>query len=158
MADSSKQKLSQLTVRRETDSEAEQLCELFGQLGYPTEPTALAARLRVLREHGDYVTLVAEQSDKLTGVITLHKEQPLLHDQSEIWVMALVVSENHRGEGIGGKLLKEAEKWASELGALYVKLNSGNRDERQAAHRFYRSQGYTAGSTGFSKRIQIENA
>ncbi len=141
-------------IREAQDRDIPQLSELVSQLGYPAEPEALKQRLNKLQEHEDYRTLVAECSGRVLGMMALHRERPLLRDQPEVQVMALVVSQESRGSGVGGRLLQAAEEWAAELGAFCVKLNSGNREERMAAHRFYLNQGYAAGSTGFARRIE----
>ncbi|UYZ15549.1 GNAT family N-acetyltransferase [Brevibacillus sp. WF146] len=52
-------------------------------------------------------------------------------------MVALVVDSKIRNQGIGKMLVNEAEKWAKEQGAISIGLNSGNRKERQNAHRFY---------------------
>ncbi|OWA33632.1 hypothetical protein B9G55_19980 [Saccharibacillus sp. O16] len=143
-----------ILIRTETDRDTSQLGELMSQLGYPVESDEWKDRLNELRGHKDYRIQVAERSGQLLGLIVLHRELPLLRSQPEVQVMALVVSEESRGSGVGGQLLRTAEVWAEELGAYCVKLTSGNRDERIPAHHFYRNQGYTAGSTGFSRRVK----
>ncbi|NGZ75642.1 GNAT family N-acetyltransferase [Saccharibacillus alkalitolerans] len=145
---------SEIAIRREREGDAEQLSGLFGQLGYPGKTAALAERLDRLRRHEDYSIFVAERDGILIGTIALHRELPLLRDACEAWITALVVSEEARGSGVGGRLLERAEEWAREQGAAYVRLNSGNREERRQAHLFYRGRGYAAGSTGFAKALK----
>jgi GNAT superfamily N-acetyltransferase len=68
-------------------------------------------------------------------------------------IMALVVDSRYQGRGIGKALVEEAEHWAKRQGAVAVALNSGNREQRQGAHRFYLKQGYVKKSVGFFKSL-----
>ena len=52
-------------------------------------------------------------------------------------IQALVVSSDHRKEGVGRKLIEAAEQLARRLETKLLILNCGNRDEREAAHIFY---------------------
>lgn len=74
-------------------------------------------------------------------------------DGSYVRIVAFVVDSNFRRKGIGKKLIEEAENWTKEQGALFVALNSGNREERKDAHQFYWEVGYKAKSTGFVKSL-----
>nr|WP_237700178.1 GNAT family N-acetyltransferase [Caldalkalibacillus thermarum] len=65
----------------------------------------------------------------------------------------MVVRSTHRGLGIGKKLLSAVEQWAKKKEARAIVLNSGNREEREPAHRFYTGQGFKPRSTGYSKSI-----
>jgi len=49
--------------------------------------------------------------------------------------------------------MNEAEKWAIGQEATYIMLNSGNREERKIAHKFYLNRGYKDKTTGFSKPL-----
>lgn len=150
----SNESLSEIRIRAEQESDLPQIRELLAQLGYPAKDEELAERMNQLGEHADYRVKVAERSGRLLGLIALHRELPLLRGKPEVQVMALVVSEDSRGSGIGRLLLRKAEEWAKEIDAFCVRLNSGNREERMAAHRFYVHQGYTASSTGFFLKIE----
>lgn len=148
------EQVAEIRVRAEQDGDLPQMIELLAQLGYSARSGELAGRLNKLSEHEDYRVRVAERSGRLLGLIALHRELPLLRGKPEVQVMALVVSEDSRGSGVGRLLLRKAEEWAKEIDAFCVRLNSGNREERMAAHRFYLHQGYTASSTGFFLKIE----
>ena len=45
------------------------------------------------------------------------------------------------------------EDWAKKNDCIAITLNSGNREERIAAHNFYKNLGYIGKSTGFSKSL-----
>lgn len=68
-------------------------------------------------------------------------------------LLAFVINSNHREEGYGTLLLKESEILATQLGCKAITLNSGNREERDKAHSFYKNNGFENKSSGFSKSI-----
>jgi GNAT superfamily N-acetyltransferase len=68
-------------------------------------------------------------------------------------ILALVVGQNSRKLGIGKMLVAAAESWAAEQGLTTVLVNSGNREERIPAHRFYENMGYEVKSSGFVKKL-----
>ena len=56
--------------------------------------------------------------------------------------MGLAVDNDYKRNGIGSALLKQAEIWAKENGAVGIRLCSGA--ERENAHKFYLSQGFVS--------------
>ncbi len=68
-------------------------------------------------------------------------------------LLAFVINSNYREEGYGTLLLKESEILATQLGCKAITLNSGNREERDNAHSFYKNNGFENKSSGFSKSI-----
>jgi GNAT superfamily N-acetyltransferase len=63
------------------------------------------------------------------------------------------VDSNYRSKGIGRLLLTEAERFAENLGADGIGLDSGNRTEHKNAPQFYEKMGYAAKSTGYAKPL-----
>ncbi|WP_183564246.1 GNAT family N-acetyltransferase [Mucilaginibacter sp. SP1R1] len=55
-------------------------------------------------------------------------------------VLAFVAKQNSRQLGVGKLLISASEQWALKQGITTVLINSGNRDDRQAAHAFYQKQ------------------
>ncbi|GLI84004.1 N-acetyltransferase [Rossellomorea marisflavi] len=129
------------------------LTVLMGYLGYPATSEQMHARLERIVEKEDHYTLVAELDGRVVGMIGFHTGYLYTQDEMYARVIALVVDSSIRNKGIGGELLKEAETLAKSLGATGMGLNSGNRTEREDAHRFYERMGYTAKSTGFVKSL-----
>lgn len=68
-------------------------------------------------------------------------------------LLAFVVKSNQREKGVGKMLLNACEKWAIKEGAKTIALNSGNRQEREVAHLFYKRNGFEGKSTGFIKKL-----
>ncbi|MEV4198278.1 GNAT family N-acetyltransferase [Micromonospora globbae] len=124
-------------VRRE---DAARLAVLLTQLGYPTEEPEAAARLRYWGDDAAGVLIGADVGGELAGVAALHVA-PLL-ELTGRWarLVVLVVDEEHRGKGIGRRLVEAAESRAAELGCRRMEVTSSR--QRGDAHRLYRRLGY----------------
>lgn len=61
------------------------------------------------------------------------------------------VASDLRGQGIGERLMMDAEARARAAGCSLIQLTSTN--SRTDAHRFYLRQGYVASHTGFKKTL-----
>ena len=147
-----------ISIRLARPSDANQIAALTSQLGYDVGPPAAAERLGRILPRGDQRFWVAElggEGDQtgdpeppavvgwLHAIVTNHVES-----ESHVHVAGLVVDSEHRGTGIGTRLLEQAERWASEEGCLVVQLNSTT--ARLATHRFYERRGYTNIKTQYS--------
>ncbi len=77
------------------------------------------------------------------------------HLQSEPYgeIGGFVVTQNHRGSGIGKDLLAHAEVWIRERGVRRALVRS--QLMREAAHRFYKREGYSQVKTSavFEKQL-----
>lgn len=133
------------------------LVHLMDQLGYPTSLEKLEIRLSNIQSQANYHTLLAELDNKVVGMVGLCHNLFYEYDSSYVRIVAFIVDINHRRKGIGERLMCEAEKWAIKQGASYVMLNSGNREERRAAHNFYLNMGYEDKSKGFSKLLDKQS-
>lgn len=139
-----------MVIRRASSKDINDLTSLMEQLGYPTSVEQMRVRFE---ETPNHYTLVAEYDGKVVGMIGFHTG--VLYNSDGIYarVIAFVVDSNYRNKGIGLRLLSEAEKYAKNLGADGIGLNSGKRAEREYAHQFYKKMGYCVKSTGFVKRL-----
>ncbi|MGE7308005.1 GNAT family N-acetyltransferase [Priestia megaterium] len=146
-----------MKVREFQTEDIPQLVHLMDQLGYPTSLEKLESRLNNIQSQPSYHTLVAELNNKVVGMVGLCHNLFYEYDSSYVRIVAFIVDADHRRKGIGEKLMREAEKWAMEQEATYIILNSGNREERKAAHKFYLNMGYKDKSTGFSKPLDQQN-
>lgn len=95
---------------------------------------------RVGRDGGHLV--VAEKAGRIVAFMTLVFETPQPFLRKEVaqvaWVSELVVAEGHRGQGIGTRLLHEAERLAraSKVGRLMIGAITGNEAARAAYEKF----------------------
>jgi GNAT superfamily N-acetyltransferase len=106
-------------------------------------------RLSKLTNNPDYHTIVAELDNEVIGLLGLHIG--LAYEFSGCYgrIVCLVVNKAYRNNGIGKNLIDGAKEIISNLGGNTIVLNSGNRKEREKAHKFYLDNGFSAKSTGF---------
>jgi GNAT superfamily N-acetyltransferase len=126
------------TIRDAAPGDAEAVATLLTQLGYPSEPDAVEARLDRLRVVGDRV-VVAEFEGNVVGVAHLQVSPALERDRPAGKLGALVVDEAHRGHGIGRALVEAIEAEARLRGCELLFLTTSER--REDAHAFYEDVG-----------------
>jgi GNAT superfamily N-acetyltransferase len=127
-----------MEIRPARERDAGEVARLLGQLGYPQPPDP--ERLRAWEADAEAHALVADAGGHLAGVVAVifcrHFER------SGRWarIVALVVDELHRGQGVGRTLMEHAHDVARRAGCETTEVTSGRR--RDASHPFYRSLGY----------------
>jgi len=127
-----------LTIRDAQAGDAPAVAGLLGQLGYPTEPSAVERRLERLQVVGDRV-VVAEVEGKVVGLAHLQVTPALERERPAAKIGALVVDDAHRGRGIGRALVQAIEDEARLRGCELLFLTTAER--RDAAHAFYERLG-----------------
>jgi GNAT superfamily N-acetyltransferase len=140
-------------LRDAVKSDIEQMAALITELGYPTTIAEMETRFANISQNADYRTLVMVKDDRLVGMAGLVKGCWYEKNGCYVRVLACVIKQDYRGQGLGKMLLQEVEKWAADISVNSVILSSGNREERIAAHQFYQRQGYEIKSYGFIKHI-----
>lgn len=129
----------QIAIRRMTDSDAEVVAELSGELGYPSDAEAIRRRLRAV-DPADLVLVAVGENGEPLGFIhasTVHSVEadPRVH------ILGLVVSSAARRTGLARRLITEVEQWAATTDAVAVVVRSNT--ARCEAHDFYPAVGYT---------------
>lgn len=145
--------MSEVTIRRGRAADAPQLAALSTELGYPSSAEDIERRLPPLLASAEHLVLVAIHADDV-AIGWLHATvRRLLESEAFVQVVGLVVGSEHRGAGIGARLLAEAEAWAREVDVPVVRIRSNV--ARQRAHAFYLRAGYTLAKTShlFVKRL-----
>jgi GNAT superfamily N-acetyltransferase len=133
-------KAAKAIIRPAGPSDAIQIAELSGQLGYPATESQIEGRLREVRGTTDRAIFVAELgSRQLAGMVDVFVSRAITKDKF-VEVAALVVREDIRASGIGRLLMDRAEEWACGHGCDEVRLRSNVL--REGAHRFYERRGY----------------
>lgn len=127
-----------VTIRDAGPADVEAIAELLGQLGYPTEPAAVGPRLERLSIVGDRV-VVAELDGRVAGLAHLQVSPTIEHERPVAKLGALVVDQEHRGQGVGRALVEamKAEARARGCGLFYLTTA----ELRDGAHAFYERLG-----------------
>jgi len=124
---------------------------LLGQLGYDMAPTETARRLDIVLHDPGHRVWVCERDGSVVGLLHAFF-RPALDKAPEVMVQALVVEASQRSQGIGERLMEQAEAWARSYPSASVSLYSGS--ARKDAHRFYARIGYTRIATSELMRKQ----
>lgn len=144
-----------IVIRVAGVSDADEIAELTGQLGYEVATATLEARLSRILSRSDQQLLVAELDGLPVGwvhaLISEHVESGAV-----VLIGGLVVDRNHRRKGIGSMLMAQAEAWARQQGCSIVRLWSSS--VRTASHRFYEDLGYTNIKTQYSFVKAVDTA
>ncbi|MCH7321339.1 GNAT family N-acetyltransferase [Solibacillus sp. MA9] len=143
-----------MKIRQFKNEDILELTQLMTQLGYPTTSSTLQNRFEKLINSPNYHIFIAELEGEVVGFAGFMKQWAFEFDEPYVRVLALVVDEKHRRKNIGQCLMQEVDNWAGNNDCVAVTLNSGNREERKAAHQFYERLGYAAKSTGFLKKLR----
>ncbi|AYG60753.1 GNAT family N-acetyltransferase [Rhizobium jaguaris] len=141
-----------IEIKVATGADVVALARLMAELGYPTSPGEMAARLERLSGREEYATFVADENGSLAGMIGLSLSPTLYRDDLDGAIVALVVSSNFRGRGIGGLLIDHGERWLYDRGARLVTVKPSAR--RDDAHRLYKRCGYEHTGLRFTKVLE----
>jgi len=130
------------TVRAAQPEEVQRVLSMYEWLFAPPgsvpprwDPEWAAEAIRETIEGPDSVALVAEHRADLLGLCTAYIDLRSVRFGVRCWVEDLVVSPEHRSQGVGKALLDAAGDWGRTRGATHLELDSG--EAREAAHRFY---------------------
>ncbi len=132
--------MGQITIRVATPEDAPALAGLSDTLGYPASVQDVQQRLVPIMASPDNRVLVACSA---AGAVVAWIHVVIanrIESDTFAEVGGLVVAEDQRGQGIGGRLLKAAEEWAIGRGVGRMRIRS--RTTRTAAHAFYGDSGY----------------
>ena len=132
-----------IIIRTAGPSDAAALAALSAELGYPTPSIEMKSRLESLYSNPANGIFVAELGI-IVGWIHISIIESL---ESEVFseIRGLVVTELHRGMGIGAQLVAAAEAWAREKGCNRIRVRTNI--ARVEAHEFYKKLGYALTKT-----------
>ncbi|HEU5291662.1 MAG TPA: GNAT family N-acetyltransferase [Cyclobacteriaceae bacterium] len=142
-----------ITIRNFEWPDLNSVTALTNELGYPTTVEQMKIRMEQILQLENYWTFVAEMDNQVVGYIGINKNYFWEQDGNFIRIQALVVKKEFRRHHVGQQLIEAGEKHARKLNSRLMILNSGNREERQAAHQFYPRIGFEGKSTGYIKRL-----
>lgn len=134
-----------------TPADASEIARLLTQLGHPNTTEDIQSRWTAWTTAGN-VALVGRLSDgTLAGVatlgrmITLHRQKPVGR------IVAIVVDEVCRRQGVGKALVLTAEEYLSREGCGLIELTSNT--NLTMAHEFYQHLGYRITSYRLMKEL-----
>ena len=139
-------------IRDARPDDAAELAELIGQLGYPTEPTAVVRRVERLGATGVDRVLVAEDDGRIVGLVSVHVSRSLEYDGDAAKLSAIVVDTDRRGTGIGRTLVEAAEAEARARGCEVLWLTTA--EHRAGARAFYRTLGFEETGRRFARLLR----
>ena len=143
--------MTDITIRAAQATDFPAITRLVAQLGYPAAETEITSRLAPILAHPDYAVWVAEVAGRVVGLTGVFIHLALEYDGYYGRLLGLVVDEACRGQGIGKRLLDQAERWLRERGVNKLTLTSGK--QRAEAHKFYRRLGYAETGFRFGKNL-----
>lgn len=126
-------------IRTISIDDAKEICTICGEdLGYPCDLSLVTEKIKNINAVREAV-FVALIDDIAVGFIHVEKYD-VLYFETMANILGLAVKSEYRNNGIGKRLINEAEKWAVENCIKFMRLNSGI--SRTNAHNFYRHLGY----------------
>jgi GNAT superfamily N-acetyltransferase len=128
-----------MKIRPAEPADAPALAGLATQLGYPSTPEQIAARLADATPRPENAVLVADVDGQVIGWIHVAGHHGIETDPFA-QILALVVDERHRGGGTGAALVEAASAWAGRSGFRTLRVRSNVIRER--THRFYERLGF----------------
>lgn len=133
--------MSEIIIREAVPEDHRRIREISKlSLGYDYPKKKIMERLELILSMPTDKVFVAIYGNELAGYAHI-SDYECIYDDSLKNLMALAVDVKYQGQGIGRRLLEEAEKWAKSRGSLGLRLTSGM--DRRGAHKFYLRCGYT---------------
>src|SRR5262249_16831673 len=132
------------------------LTGLLGQLGYPTTAASVRERLGYWLDDPSSWLIGANAEGDLIGVAARGR-LPMVEVTGKLGrLLALVVDERYRGQGVGQLLVAAAEAQARTAGCVKMEVTSSR--HRTRTHEFYQQLGYEdvcASSARFVKSLAV---
>jgi GNAT superfamily N-acetyltransferase len=144
---------SSCSIRPARLSDAAEIAELSGQLGYPASEAEISDRLKRILNDRDYFVAVAEGSGGLLLGWIGAEHSLLLELGEEIEIVGLVVRQGMRRGGVGQALLAAVEEWARQRGQPTIRVRSNA--ARVESHPFYEKMGYARVKTQHCYRKRV---
>jgi GNAT superfamily N-acetyltransferase len=137
-------------IRSASSDDSEQLAALVEQLGYRADERFIRDQLTELASRPGTTVFVADDNGAIIGLLCF-SIIPLLHVSGGLGrISALVVDSECQGNGVGRRLVAEAEEFAWNTGCARIEITSG--DHRPDAHAFYEAIGYFQDCRRFIKQ------
>lgn len=129
-----------IRIRTLQQEDAAAVARLAVELGYPASEAVITPRIQRLLQHPDHSAFIATENHQPIGWLHLFINYPL-ESEPCAEIAGLVVTESHRGRGVGRQLLGAARQWAAERELQSLRVRCQIR--RSRAHHFYQANGFT---------------
>ncbi len=134
------------SVRQMFEHDCTSIADLSGELGYQNTVELIKARFNYLARYPDTAMFVAlDTLSTIVGWVHVDGTRTLT-SPAFAEIMSLVVTAKHRRQGVGRRLVAEAESWSRTGGYSHLRLRSGMQ-RADEAHMFYSSLGFTPSRT-----------
>ncbi|MEO7362147.1 MAG: GNAT family N-acetyltransferase [Gemmatimonadaceae bacterium] len=140
-----------VSLRHATLIDAAEIGRLLTQLGHATTTVQVIERWPQWEADGNCALVASSDATTLIGLCMLHQTRALHRPKPIGRITALVVEENHRGDGIGRMLVAAAEDFFVRAGCGLLEVTSNLK--RADAHAFYEALGYDKSSYRFVREI-----
>ncbi|MDF1828106.1 MAG: GNAT family N-acetyltransferase [Legionellaceae bacterium] len=130
-----------MIVRDANINDTVQLCQLLAQLNYDMDSTTMRARIEAFQKDRHHL-LVIEHNQQIIAAIAFACYEQLRLAGCCCHIDALIIHQDYRSQGLGKKLVAEAEAYALKYGAKTVELKSANHRIKTGTHAFYMGLGY----------------
>ncbi len=140
-----------VTFRQATEADTEPIASLLTELGYASTAADVVDRVQRSLHSGTSLILLAELENDVIGLIAAELVPYFPNGSTVCRVTALVVASQHRGRGLGEKLLAHATDFAREHSCSGIELTSAH--HRLDAHRFYERLGFSRTSLRFFRSL-----
>jgi GNAT superfamily N-acetyltransferase len=134
-------------IRPVKPEDSSAICKLALQLGYQVTEEDIATRLDWILADQTHAIFVIEIETEVFGFVHVREDSLTLLSTQRTEIEALVVDQEVRGRGFGKLLMKKAEEWAAARYFSLMRLRSNI--NREQAHKFYESLGYTKTKTSY---------
>jgi GNAT superfamily N-acetyltransferase len=140
-----------LSVRAAEPGDAEALAQLMCELGYETRTSEMQIRFEAIAADSRFATFVAVCGGTVCGMVGTFSHYSYEHNSPSGRILALVVSEGMRGQGIARALVTAAENDFARKNIRRIALNT--QFKREGAHQFYERVGYERNGFRFVKTL-----
>lgn len=141
--------VNSVRIRRAQYSDLEGIWSLVASfaVSYAPQRQHFDATFGAVIDHRSMLAACATDGGRVIGYLLANQHPTFFANGPVAWVEELMVDEDHRGCGVGRKLMRYAEVWAQEAGAVYIALAT------RRAVGFYTRLDYEESATFFRKQL-----
>jgi len=144
-----------LQLFRELDQFHAEALPAYFQVPNPSQLTPIEIA-HAIADRQQYLLLATDYDEVVGVVFALLEEEPakttsLFRPRRFCWIRKLVVTQQHRGQGVGQQLMQQVERWAQQQDAVDIELLVWAFNRPALA--FYAEMGYAARNMVLGKML-----